>query len=386
MKNAASRSPNEVKRVALVSGAAHTLLASRAPLIRALVARKCAVLCLAPDFSSEQEAKLAFLGTQAATFELSPKGPKLLADWRVCRTLADTLAAWKPDVVIGMTERVMALAMIGARRARIARRIALVNGFAPRDMDLVVREDRLRAPPRLLAKALKAAHVGVFHNRDDRRSLEREGLLPAGLATRVLPGAGVDLATFAAVPLPSISEGLVFLMIATLDEARGVLDFCKAAERIKARAPQAQFLLAGPMGSSATSLKPDVLRAYADAVTFLGPLVEVGPALAACHVFVYPSRREGMPRAVLEALASGRPVITTATPGCRDTVDDCVNGCLVGPGDVSGLEDAMAGLLKRPDLLASMARASRLKAERHFDERSVLAAWLELIGLETPKS
>lgn len=382
MKDSALRPSADSRRVALVSGAAHTLLASRAPLIRALVAKKCPVVCIAPEFSSEQEARLAFMGADTATFELVPKGPALLADWRVSRALAEMLSAWKPDVVIGMTERVMALTLIAARRARIGRRIALINGFAPREFDSDMRVDLLRAQPRLLAKALKSAHVAVFHNRDDHRSMQREGLLPSGLETRIVPGAGVDLAAFPAVPLPPISDGLVFLMITSLDEARGVLDYCKAAERITARAPHAKFLLAGPSGSGATGLKPEALRPFGGNVEFLGPLVDVAPALGRCHVFVYPSRREGMPRAVLEALACGRPVITTSAPGCRDTVDDCVNGCLVPPGDVPALEDAMASLLKRPDLLASMARASRVKAERHFDERTVLAAWLEILGLE----
>ncbi len=145
-----------------------------------------------------------------------------------------------------------------------------------------------------------------------------------------------------------------------------------------------EFLLAGPAGTSASVVKPEELRAYAEAVTFLGPLVDVRPALADCHVFVYPSDGEGMPRALLEALASGRPVVTTTAPGCRDTADDRVNGCLVPPGDVAALELAMASFLKRPDLLASMSRASRLKAERHFDERHVIDAMMELIGVRLP--
>jgi len=108
----------------------------------------------------------------------------------------------------------------------------------------------------------------------------------------------------------------------------------------------------------------------------------VRPTFGRSHVFVYPSHGEGMPRAVLEALAVGRPVITTMTPGCRETVDDCVNGMLVPQANVPALEDAMARMLMRPDQFASMARASRLKAERHFDEARVLSSWLDLLGLD----
>ena len=375
-------SPDTVPRVALVAGSARTLIGARAPLIRALVARGVPVLCVAPDFSMEQTAQLLVLGAEHATFSLEQKGPAFVADWKLGRALGERLRDWRPDVVIGMSERVMALALLAAKRARVGRRIALFNGFVARGGEVFDADtDPLRASPRLLARALKVADAAVFHNRDDFKEVADSIGLDDGLAVRVLPGAGVDLTEFAAAPLGPVSQGAVFLMISALDEAHGVLDFCEAARRLKARASRAEFLLAGPVADSATAIGADLLRPYAGAVTFLGVLADVRPTLAKCHVFVYPSHGEGMPRAILEALAVGRPVITTSTPGCRETVDDCVNGMLVAPGNVAALEDAMARMLMRPDQLASMARASRLKAERHFGEHAVTAAWLDLLGL-----
>lgn len=370
-------------RVALVSGSARTLLGARASLIRALVARGAPVLCLAPHFSTEQASQLLVLGAEHATFALQPKGPALLADWQVRRELVEAFRAWKPDIVVGMTERVMALALLAARRVRVGRRIALLNGFVARGgMAGDAENDPFRASPRLLARALKVADVAVFHNRDDLRELSEAGALRAELACAILPGAGVDLGAFEVATLPPVSDGAVFLMISTLDGAHGVLDYCEAARRLKERAPRAEFLLAGPGSDGATAIGAEVLRPYAGVVTFLGALADVRPALARSHVFVYPSHGEGMPRAVLEALAAGRPVITTSAPGCRETVDDCVNGMLVPPGNVPALEDAMARMLMRPDQMASMARASRLKAERNFDEKRVIARWLDLLGLD----
>ncbi len=374
--------PQTLPRVALVAGSARTLIGARGGLIRALVARGVPVLCLAPHFSMEQTAQLLVLGAEHATFTLEPKGPAFVADWQVGRALGEEFRQWRPDIVVGMSERVMALSLLAARRARVGRRIALFNGFVARGGDVFdADKDPLRASPRLLARALKAADAAVFHNRDDLKEVADTLGLDEKLDCRVLPGAGVDLAAFSAVPLNSVSHGAVFVMIAALDEARGVLDFCEAARRLKARAPRAEFLLAGPVADTATAIGAELLRPYAVAVTFLGALADVRPTLAKAHVFVYPSHGEGMPRAILEALAVGRPIITTATPGCRETVDDCVNGMLVAQGNVAALEDAMARMLMRPDQLASMARASRLKAERHFDERAVTAAWLNLFGV-----
>ena len=73
--------------------------------------------------------------------------------------------------------------------------------------------------------------------------------------------------------------------------------------------------------------------------------------LEQCHVFVYPSRADGMPQPVLQAMAAGRPIVTTNIAGCRDTVDERVNGCLVAPRDAEALAEGMESYLKRPDLI-----------------------------------
>ncbi len=103
--------------------------------------------------------------------------------------------------------------------------------------------------------------------------------------------------------------------------------------------------------------------------------------LAQCHIFVYPSHAEGMPQPVLEAMAAGRPIITTDVAGCRDTVDERVNGCLVKAGDARALAAAMESFLKRPDLIPSIARASRAKAERFCGIETVSGSLLAALGL-----
>lgn len=118
-----------------------------------------------------------------------------------------------------------------------------------------------------------------------------------------------------------------------------------------------------------------------DALEDRGTLEDVRPALAGCHVFVYPSYAEGMPRAVLEALATGRPVITTRTAGCKDTIDEKVSGSLVPPANAQELAATMAGYLARPELLPIGARAARLKAQRRFDVRDVNATLLRVLGV-----
>jgi glycosyltransferase involved in cell wall biosynthesis len=89
-----------------------------------------------------------------------------------------------------------------------------------------------------------------------------------------------------------------------------------------------------------------------------------------------------MPQPVLEAMAAGRPIITTNVAGCRDTVDERVNGCLVEPGNARSLAEAMESFLKRPDLIPPIARASRAKAERFCGIETVNNGLLAALGID----
>jgi glycosyltransferase involved in cell wall biosynthesis len=132
----------------------------------------------------------------------------------------------------------------------------------------------------------------------------------------------------------------------------------------------------------ALGLTPEQLPSFGDAVEYAGAPADPEALLASCHLFVYPSHAEGMPQPVLEAMAAGRPVITTDVAGCRDTVDERVNGCLVQAGDAKALAAAMESFLKRPDLIPPIARASRAKAERFCAQDTVNRSMLAALGLE----
>jgi glycosyltransferase involved in cell wall biosynthesis len=103
--------------------------------------------------------------------------------------------------------------------------------------------------------------------------------------------------------------------------------------------------------------------------------------MARTHVFVLPATGDAVPNALVEAVAMGRPVITTTARGCRVAVREGTNGILIPPGDPGALASAMARLLVRPDLIPSMSRASRALAESRFDSRRVHEQLLNALGL-----
>jgi glycosyltransferase involved in cell wall biosynthesis len=225
----------------------------------------------------------------------------------------------------------------------------------------------------------RAAWV-FFQNEDDRRIFVERGYLPATRTTR-LPGSGVDLNTFSPASLPSIEPGAcVFLMVARLLWDKGVREYVDAARALRISWPRARFQLLGPLDSSPrTGVQRAVIDGWvADGVIeYLGETDDIRPYLQAADCVVLPSYYgEGVPRSLLEAAATARPVITTDSVGCRDAMDAGVTGLLCAVRDSADLERQMQALLTmQPRDRSIMGLSGREKMEREFDERVVIDAY-----------
>lgn len=360
------------ERIALVAPSAESAALLRRDLIEWLTSRGHRVLCITPPGTANYARLLRAAGAQHRIVEPPQPALRILTDWRTITSLAAQFSDWQPNIVLSFGLATLKLAAIAARRAGVRRVVSMINSLPGEGGEGIGR--------RRFIHAMRASDAVVLHNHDDLKTLTRRGLLPPNLPTLVVPGSGIDLKAFRAAPMPPLEPGLVFLMLARLERRRGVLAYQAAARALKTRWPTAVFRLAGPEGSGPDAVTPAALGADG-AVEYLGFRDDVRPELAACHVFVYPSHGEGMPRAVLEALATGRPVITTRSPGCAETIDEKVSGCLVPPADVPALITAMESYLRNPEQLAAGSRAARLKAERRFDAAEVNAALARLLGV-----
>ena len=169
--------------------------------------------------------------------------------------------------------------------------------------------------------------------------MQESGIVSPTQRVMQVPGSGIDLRHFAEQPLPN--GPFTFLMMGRLMRDKGVGEYVEAARIVRARHPDVRFLLLtrpeteNPTGYTAADL--DRWR-EAGLIEFLPETRDVRPFIASAHAFVLPSfYREGLPRTILEALATGRPVITTDMPGCRDPIRHGVNGLLVPPRDASAV-------------------------------------------------
>jgi glycosyltransferase involved in cell wall biosynthesis len=225
----------------------------------------------------------------------------------------------------------------------------------------------------------------VLQNADDRDFLASRGVALTE-QTLVIRGSGVDLSLF--TPCPEPAGGPVVLMACRLLWEKGPDAFVAAARALRARGVRARFLLfgerdAGHPGAVPEAVLQDWLRN--EDIEWLGWCSNMHVALSACHVVCLPSRYgEGIPRILIEAAASGRPIVTTDTPGCREVVRHGQNGILVPVGDQQALNEALCQLINDPPKRRSMGARSREIAVSEFSQKSVedaiIGAYRGLLG------
>jgi glycosyltransferase involved in cell wall biosynthesis len=180
---------------------------------------------------------------------------------------------------------------------------------------------------------------------------------------------------------------ITFLLMARLLREKGIGEYAAAARAVRRDHPDTRFVLLGGLDPNPHGLRAEEVQAWVDEglLEWPGHVDDVSGVLADSSVYVLPSYyREGVPRSTQEALAAGRPVITTDSVGCRETVIDGRNGFLIPVRDVEALAGAMRRFIERPALLASMGRESHLLAEERFDVRRINAVMLGHMGIERP--
>jgi glycosyltransferase involved in cell wall biosynthesis len=376
----------ERRHYVIVNGIGDNVIAFRGALVRDLVARGHRVTVSTPH-PIERDAGTVRAESEAlgAACEFSPldrTGVNPLRE-RAARAHYDRLfATLRPDGVFVSNPKPVFHAIPAARRAGVARRVAMITGLGHAFIAQTLRARLLRlVAARLYRRSMRDATCVLFQNDDDRSEFARRGLLPDSLEVGMTAGSGVDLDAFAQMPPPADDGAPVFLMVARLLGDKGVREFAQAAALVRAERPRCRFRLAGWIDANPAAIRRDELDAWVRAGTleYAGRLDDVRAELAACSVFVLPSYREGTPKSTLEALATGRPVVTTDAPGCRATVEHGVNGLLVPVRDARALAAACRSLADDAALRARMGEASRARAAR-FAATTVNATIMRALG------
>lgn len=357
--------------IALIGNSAESMLNFRASLIRRAVSVGNCVAAFAPDYTIETREAVKSLGASPFDFPLNRGGSNPAADLASLIALKRALSDLRPHAVLCYFIKPAIYGNLAARWARVPRRIIMLEGlgygFAEvrrRSLGRLLMEQAIRML--LKASASQAEITLVLNEQDKELLIQQVGVDPCKVHN--MGGIGVEIEKF--TPWPVRDKAKVFVMAARLIAEKGVHQFVEAAQRIRLEDSSIRFVLLGDVDDNPNSLKYSQIAAWRDAgiIEWPGRVSNIQDWLKQADVFVLPSYyREGVPRSTQEAMALGRPVITTDHVGCRDTVNEGVNGFLVPPRDVEALIHAMRQLMETPGLAQRMGVESRRLAEERFD-------------------
>lgn len=370
------------RRFLIIAGFADSLVLFRGPLIAEISQCGLEVHAAAPGITVNlpTRATLERMGVHVHDIPAQRAGTNPLADLWLLWRLFWLMRRVRPAMVLGYTIKPVIYGMTAAWLARVRIRFALITGLGFAFTN--GREGRLqRLIRRMYAFALSRASKVFFQNPDDAELFRQSGIVQSSVGIKVVNGSGVDLDRFS--PAPLSQTGIRFVMICRLLGDKGVREYAEAARRIRASNPDVRFGLAGWIDENPDAIKQSELEGWIkdETIEYLGKLDDVRPALAACAVYVLPSYREGTPRTVLEAMAMGRPVITTDAPGCRETVVDGDNGFLVPVKSTDALVAAMKRFIDDTTLASRMGTRSRQMAVDKYDVHKVNAVMLREMGI-----
>ena len=363
----------------LISPKNRTVYNFRGDLVKEMIAKGYEVIVTGPDRTDVD--KIEALGARFVEIPMNKTGTSISGDLKYCKALKELMQAEKPDVTLGYTIKPVVYGAMAAHSAGVKNINGMITGggytFTAKTAKAKVLGKIVRALYRIGLN--KTDHV-IFQNSDDLEEFAARGLVKREKC-HVVNGSGVNMQHFQPVPLP---EQPAFFMLSRLLKSKGVMEYLEAAKHIKAEYPDAKFYLLGKYETAMQDAIPQqTIEGYINdgIVERFEETSDVRPYYAKCSVYVLPSYREGTPRTVLEAMSMGRPILTTDTNGCRQTVEDGINGYLVPVGDSAALAQKMKAMLEKPGLVIQMSTESIRICRERFEVGKVNAEMLRIMKI-----
>lgn len=359
--------------IALTANSMQNLAHFRAPLIATLHAAGHRLIAIAPDDGTHVPGV-----DRQIDLPIDRGGTNPFKDWRTIRAYARCYRDATPGVAFSFTPKANIYGAIAAHSLNIPF-IPTVSGLGT----AFLKGGLIRSVQAMLyRRAFSRCPLVVFQNTDDRDLFVESRLVRSDQA-RIVPGSGIDLAQYTPVPLPNGSV-VQFLFIGRLLGDKGVRELAAAARTLRDGGLRFGLTLVGdidPGNPSAVSERE--VRGWEEdgLLRWAGRQSDVRPFIAAADAVILPSYREGLPRALLEAAAMGRPMVASDVPGCRELAIKGETGVLCAPRDVASLADAMNRMAEMTsEERAVTGHRARDMVERRFDAKMVGQRYLDLLA------
>lgn len=367
-----------MKKILIVDNSAWNIYNFRLPLIKKLSSSGFKIKALSPiDEYINYLNETPFVKHLPIRF-LQPNSKNIIRDLIFLFELILLYKKEKPNLILHFTIKPNIYGNLAARICNIPS-IAVVTGLG---YTFLHQKGLYNIIPSLYKFAFKNILKLVLYNKDDQEVFLQKKLVPQHKCL-IIPGSGVNTRYFFPI-FPQRNDGkFVFLFIGRLLKDKGLLEFIEAGKEVCKNYPNAEFWIAGDLNDTNPSAIPkDMILAWMEGknITYYGKLSDVRQIIGNADVLVLPSYREGVPRAILEAMSMGKPIITTDAAGCRETVEHGLNGLVVPVKNPAALALAMSYLIETPkSALEAMGQHSRNRALKLFDERIVTKSYLQLM-------
>ena len=356
----------ETQKILVLSSHTKSLFWFRMDMMRSFLRHGYAVVAVGSEPDDEWQDKFQKENIHYRTIPISRNGLNPFGDLKTYHAIKKLLEEERPDKIFCYQAKTVIYGTIAAHHLGITEVYPLIAGLGSIFRGQGLKNGIIRQiMKREYQYALRFAKKIMFQNHDDLDCFVQEGIVNRDHTT-IINGSGVDTRHFIPTPFP---EQMTFLMISRLIRDKGVFEYLEAARKVRASHKDVRFLLVGPYDTNPSALKQEELQEYISdgSIEYLGELTDVRPAIAQSSVYVLPSYHEGTPKTVLEAMACGRPIITTDAPGCRETVQEGVNGYLVEPKNVEALVESVMKVIGDNESFEEMGNASRKLAVKKYD-------------------
>lgn len=366
------------QKILISANVLFTIANFRKELIKFLVEKNYEVVCVASkdELSNNAEDILKRLGVKFIEIEINRKGLNPIVDLLYLFNLIKIYKKEKPKIVMHFTIKPNIYGTIACRILNIAS-INTINGLGSG----IIKENFLSIILKLLYKtALNFSNKTFFQNEDDKEFFIKNKLV-ASSKVSIVPGSGVDTKLFKNIS--SNTDKLTFILIARLLKDKGIYEYIEAIKNIKITNSTCEFLLAGQFdfdNPTAITQKEVQIWEKDKLIRFIGKTDDIRLFFKISDVLVLPSYREGLSRVLIEAASASKPIVTTNVAGCKDVVDDEVNGYLCKVKNVESLESSLRRIISLNEIqLNTMGKESMKIAQNRFDKDIVNSIYLKEI-------
>ena len=325
------------------------------------------VICVTPKDGYHQE--FVELGYEFHPIKMQQHGMNPIKEWSLVRQFLSIYGQYRPSCVLNFSIKPCLYGGYAAKKLDIPKAGYMVTGLGYIFTNPDLKASLLR---RLVIKKyrdnLRSNDEIFFQNKDDEQLFSELNITKNG-SSHVLPGTGIDLDEFKpSGQLEGEIDKVKFLFIGRMLKDKGIYELVKACYALRKQGIRFQCDLLGPLDKNPSAIKREELQDWQKKglIRYLGEVDDVRARIAKSHVFVLPSYREGLPRAGLEAMAMGLPVIATNTPGCREIVEDNKNGFLIEPKHSTPLAKTMKKFIDNKSQIQIMGARSREICEERF--------------------